>query len=185
MDTAGGYLTKNSMWQLGHLALPWDLVTDALGTWGTKMPQVIRILWAENDALLEPHKAFHQVLSSNTFWLRQARRQEDPLLHGVIKWRSRKATLLHDNIIALLGLWPPETLPLSAACRYDMPVDEMFCAFRADIIIHTYSLQPLMCDPRLEHDSATPNIPRWTIDMQRETRMKSIEWRHVFLLRLV
>lgn len=84
-------LPINSIWQLGHLALPWELVTDALGTWGTKMPQVIRTLWAENDALLEPHKAFHRVLSANTFWLGLARRQQEPLLHGVIKSQGHSA----------------------------------------------------------------------------------------------
>jgi hypothetical protein len=119
-------------------------------------------------------------LRSNIYWLNLARQQQDPLLHGVIKWRSRKATLPHDNVIALVGLWPPETLPLTVACGYEKPADELFCAFTADMIIHTQGLQPLMCDPRLEDDAATPNIPRWTTDMLRRPRMTSFEWRHIF-----
>lgn len=167
-------LPVNSIFQMGYLALPWGLVMDALETWVTKMPQVL------NDSLIEPHLTTLNHLRSNTYWLALAREQQDPLLHGAFKWRSRMATLPHDNIIALMGLWPPETLPLSAACGYDMPADEVFCAFTADMIIHTQGLQPLMFDPRLEDDAATPNIPRWTIDMLQRTRKGSFEWRHIF-----
>ena len=176
-----GILPHDSIFQLGPLSIAWEMFEEALETWANKMPHAFRSLHEDHPALMHTYQTFPCDLRSHLTWLDLARQKEDPLLHGLVKWRGRKATLPHDNIIALMGLWPPSTLPLTAnTCDYDMPVEKVFSAFTADVITHTKGLQPLMLNPRLEDDIATLNLPRWAIDMLQDVRWSSIEWRHIF-----
>ena len=97
-------------------------------------------------------------------WLNIAREHIDSPTYLVHRWRGRKASEPRDMIYALMGMCPSGVMPFTEACDYDISTVEVFCNLTHDLIKSEGSLLPLIDDPRLEPEKATPGIPRWAVD---------------------
>ncbi|KAK7419571.1 hypothetical protein QQZ08_010821 [Neonectria magnoliae] len=97
-------------------------------------------------------------LMAMVVWLGIAKGRGDSPAHLVNRWRFRSATDPRDEIYALMGLCLPWTLPAVEQCDYDMPAVDVVCDLTFDLMFSDESLLPLIMDPRLEANKATPGI---------------------------
>ncbi|TGO45811.1 hypothetical protein BOTNAR_0637g00050 [Botryotinia narcissicola] len=99
-------------------------------------------------------------------WIQNAHVWRDSAFDAAIRWRGRQATVPHDKVFGLRGLWHPNVeMPNTDKCSYETSVAELYTAFTIDIILDENSLALLELDPRVERGKRTSNIPNWATDM--------------------
>ncbi|KAH6997219.1 heterokaryon incompatibility protein-domain-containing protein [Ilyonectria destructans] len=157
----------------GPLAMPWQTMMHATRTWTGNMPPI----------MFERFEAFSTGplggLMAMAIWLDIAKGRIDSPAHLVNRWRFRQATDLRDKIYALMGLCPAGTLSSVERCDYDLPVVDVFCDLTFDLMVSDESLIPLIMDPRLEIEKATPGMPRWALDAAYISD-RNTDWFHLF-----
>lgn len=112
-------------------------------------------------------------------WLEIAKSRSDSPLYLMIRWRWRHATDPRDKVYALMGLCDRGSMPVVEKCDYQVPASRVFSSLTVDLIQSEESLTPLIVDPRLEPETATPGIPRWAYDASRMTRFNR-DWFHLY-----
>ena len=112
-------------------------------------------------------------------WLNIASEQTDSPTYLVHRWRFREATEPRDKVYALTGLCSSGSMPLSEMCDYDIPTADVFCNLTRDLIQYEKSLLPLIDDPRLEAEKATPGVLRWAMDASFLPEWYT-DWAHVY-----
>ncbi|THV51616.1 hypothetical protein BGAL_0105g00010 [Botrytis galanthina] len=99
-------------------------------------------------------------------WIQDEHLQRDSAFDAAIRWRGRQATVPHDKVFGLRGLWDPSVeMPNTDKCSYETSVAELYTAFTIDILLDENSLALLGLDPRVERGKRTRNIPNWATDM--------------------
>lgn len=159
--------------QWGPLSLPWEMMAQAAKTWVTCVPEALERL------LNQPRMSLLGNLMAKVIYLGIAKHRSDSALYLVTRWRYREATDSRDKIYALLGLTTSGKLPMVAGCSYDTDAKDVFTTLTIDLILDEGNLIPLIKDPRSDVDVATPNIPRWAMDLAVFPRFET-DWYHLY-----
>ncbi|KAF7560750.1 hypothetical protein G7046_g3414 [Stylonectria norvegica] len=157
----------------GPLSMQWEDMELASQTWVTGFPDVV---WKRLET---PFSSFLGDMMAMVIWLRIAGQTDDTPMEMVNRWRFRLATDRRDKIYALIGLYTSGTLPRTEQCNYDLTPVEVFCSLTIDLIMSEEGLKPLIADPRLEAEKATPGIPRWAIDVSEISGFNT-DWYHLY-----
>ena len=168
-------LPSTAIFRWGPLSFPWSTMWDAMELWIRAGELVSNNLMGREDAIVKQHFNTFNSFRANLVWLISVR-ENDGIFYQAFRWRHRHATEPRDNVFGLLGLNSSGTLPLSECCDYHTPVAEVFCCFTLDMIAREHDLLPLIGDPRLDPERATPDMPRWAIDMTALGSKTSLEW---------
>lgn len=157
----------------GPWSLPWERMILASRSWTTGPPEDI-------DTLTErPDGPCMGSLMAKVVWLEIAKDRSDSALFLMFRWRYRHATDARDKAYALMGLCDRGSLPVVEKCRYDISPSRAFCCLTADLILSEESLTPLIMDPRLEPEIATPGVPRWAYDVKQHSHFNT-DWFHIY-----
>ncbi|TGO32513.1 hypothetical protein BHYA_0311g00120 [Botrytis hyacinthi] len=99
-------------------------------------------------------------------WIQDEHLWRDSAFDAAIRWRGRQATVPHDKVFGLRGLWDPSVeMPNTEECSYETSVAELYTAFTIDTLLDENGLALLGLDPRVERGKRTRNIPNWATDM--------------------
>ncbi|PNH44878.1 hypothetical protein VD0004_g2930 [Verticillium dahliae] len=141
----------------GSICVSWDVILQAKDLAVTKgLPAALPPV----DDMLPLH-----YFVTNVAWVDGARQRLDGPFDTVHKWRWRGATDKRDKIYGLLGLINPGILPSTEACDYEVPASEVFAVATLELIVAEQSLRPMVACSRVEAENATPDIPRWALDL--------------------
>lgn len=163
---------KMMLWS--SLVLPWKTLRQATLTWTQMTPDCLDI------RLKEPWKMKVMAeIMAMVVWLDTAKLQHDRPVFLVNQWRFREATDPRDKIYALMGLCSSGSMPSMEKCNYDMSAVDVFCDLTFDLMRSENDLFPLIMDPRLEIEKATPGIPRWALDASHISEWNT-DWFHLF-----
>ncbi|KAF7550394.1 hypothetical protein G7Z17_g5733 [Cylindrodendrum hubeiense] len=157
----------------GPLEMPWQTMIHATRTWTGAMPAVLLERFSSAGI------STMATLMAMAVWLNIARWRIDSPAYLVNRWRFREATDPRDKIYAIMGLCPTGTLPTVENCDYDIPAVDVFCNLTFDLMVSDESLLPLIMDPRLEAEKATPGIPRWALDAAHISD-RNTDWFHLY-----
>lgn len=160
----------------GPLLLPWSQLYKATRPWvgdGCGLP------WEVWELLETPNVSFLGDIMAMIIWLEIAKQRDDGPVAMINRWRFRHATDPRDKIYALLGLCVPGSLPSIEKCDYDLPPVEVFCSLTIELFVSEEGLRPLVMDPRLEIERATPGMPRWAIDVA-QMGGHNTDWYHIY-----
>ncbi|KAH6651675.1 heterokaryon incompatibility protein-domain-containing protein [Truncatella angustata] len=145
----------------GPLALPWETLTQAAATWidpGCPYP-LSNLLTPETETILSG-------LMVHVIWLNIAKdRLDGKPLDIVNRWRFRKSTDPRDKIYGLMGLCELGALPVTEKCDYFSPASSVFRTLTLELMISERDLRPLIANPRIDPDKATPGISSWVLDL--------------------
>lgn len=145
----------------GPLSLPWERLTLASKCWTISgSPGDVQALMERDDAPCMGN------FMAKIIWLSISKGRMDSPLYLVYRWRYRLATDPRDKVYALMGLTERGSLPEVEQCSYEVPPSKVFASLTVDMILSEESLLPLVVDPRLEPERASPDIPRWAWDVK-------------------
>lgn len=174
-------LPSSALLSLGPVTLEWSTVYQAarvyFGSGGrTEAPRLIM----ERIRPIESYETILSNLLRHTLWVCETRRDEPLFMFK--RWRRRLATDPRDKVYGLLGLLQEGDgggSAMSVDCNYHLPAAYTFSSFTQRLIAHENSLRPLVCDPRLESDLATLDIPSWALDLTTFLKYDT-DWFQIF-----
>jgi hypothetical protein len=143
--------------QWGPLTLPWDILNDAVPTWG-------RV--SLHDIL--PSKEYHFLgeIMIHCAWLYNARLGKNDVYSMVQKWRFRDATDPRDKIYGVLGVCDTGRLPETERCDYSISPARVFSTLTRELILDGKELKALTPYPRPCTSVVTPDMSSWAIDLR-------------------
>ncbi|KAK2773183.1 heterokaryon incompatibility protein [Colletotrichum kahawae] len=165
-------LPKEAVLHLGPQSISWSTLIQATKTYTTALPENLFRVCEYADG---PIAGLIAVL----VWLNGCKHDCKPS-SAMQQWRGRQAHDPRDKVYALLGLFPPGTLPRVEICDYEIPVAEVYENLTLDLITDEQSLRPLVGNPRLKPVRATPNLARWAIDLKGVPIHEIEYWHHTF-----
>ncbi|KAH7134683.1 heterokaryon incompatibility protein-domain-containing protein [Dactylonectria estremocensis] len=158
----------------GSTTFPWKTLTHATRTWTGGIPSLLyeRLTPSFSTPTLAD-------LMAMAIWVDSARGSDDNPAFVINRYRNRRATDPRDKAYALMGLLPAGSLPTVEDCDYDRPAVDVFCDLSFGLMVNDESLFPLIMDPRLEGEAATPGMPRWALDAAYISEHNT-DWFHMF-----
>lgn len=141
------------MW--GPLSLPWERVQEATNCW----------TGGAAEDIMCTHIPMMGHFMARIIWLEIAKSRYDSPMRVFFRWRFRRATDPRDKAYALMGLGDRGQLAMVEKCDYDLSPVRVFCLLTTDLILAEEGLGPLVMDPRLDPEAATPGVPRWALDL--------------------
>ncbi|KAH0432517.1 hypothetical protein CcaCcLH18_06424 [Colletotrichum camelliae] len=163
---------KEAVLLLGPRSISWSTLIQATKTYTTALPENLFRVCEYADG---PIAGLIAVL----VWLNGCKYDCKPS-SAMQQWRGRQAHDPRDKVYALLGLFPPGTLPRVEICDYEIPVAEVYENLTLNLITDEQSLRPLVGNPRLKPVRATPNLARWAIDLKGVPIHEIEYWHHTF-----
>ncbi|KAK9797902.1 putative Heterokaryon incompatibility protein-domain-containing protein [Seiridium cardinale] len=154
-------IPKEVMLLWGPLSLSWETLTQAAATWiDPGCPySLYELLTPETEEIISN-------LMTHVIWLNIAKdRLDDNPLDIVNRWRFRKSTDPRDKIYGLMGLCELGVLPITEKCDYLSPTSTVFRTLTLELMISEQDLRPLIANPRIDPDRATPGISSWVLDL--------------------
>ncbi|KAK6080482.1 heterokaryon incompatibility protein [Seiridium cupressi] len=154
-------IPKEVMLLWGPLSLSWGTLTQAAATWiDPGCPySLYELLTPETEEIISN-------LMTHVIWLNIAKdRLDDNPLDIVNRWRFRKSTDPRDKIYGLMGLCELGVLPITEKCDYLSPTSTVFRTLTLELMISEQDLRPLIANPRIDPDRATPEISSWVLDL--------------------
>jgi hypothetical protein len=154
VDCPGSCSSPNNTLLWGPLTMPWETMRKATTCWTriflVRLTQRIQEQW---------RMKVMTNLMAEVVWLNVAQQRADRPAFLVSRWRFREATDSRDKVYALMSLCPSGSMPCMENYNYDMSAVDVFGGLTSDLMRSEKSLFPLIMDPRLELEKATPGIP--------------------------
>ncbi|TGO57211.1 hypothetical protein BCON_0068g00420 [Botryotinia convoluta] len=153
-------LPSEILFHWGPLQILWGSVVGALHPPIYKW-LLLRPLFDQHDIFKTwPLDDYRNIQYAIMIWIKNAHVWRESAFEVAIRWRGRQATVPHDKVFGLRGLWDPNVeLPNTDKCSYETSVAELYSAFTIDILLDENSLGLLAIDPRVEWGKRTRNIP--------------------------
>jgi hypothetical protein len=167
-------LPPNNTLLWGPLTMPWETMRKATACWTRNFSSCL----AERIQEQWRMKIMGDLMAM-VVWLHIAQQRVDRPAFLINRWRFREATDSRDKVYALMGLCSSGSMPCMENCNYDMSAVDVFCGLTSDLMRSEKSLFPLIMDPRLELEKATPSIPRWAIDVSHISEWNT-DWFHLY-----
>ncbi|KAF7885435.1 uncharacterized protein EAF02_003944 [Botrytis sinoallii] len=159
-------LPREILFHWGPLQVPWGRVGGALNFPRYKWLLVRPLSYQHGIFKTWPLTHYVQTQYAIIIWIHNAHVRRDSAFDAAIRWRGRQATVPHDKVFGLRGLWDPNVeMPNTDKCSYETSVAELYSAFTIDILLDENSLALLALDPRVERGKRTRDIPNWATDM--------------------